>query len=179
MAKRTSNSIIGACVGMLMRRRCWVLCATSALLTVAWVTAVFFCVRIWMISSFGIEFRRGALYIEYIEFSGVFPDNARRVPLEVYRSADWREVKWFPGYERFNGPWYVDRYLYIPLWMPAALSTSLSVVCWCRARPRHRAGLCPHCGYDLVGAAHDSKRCPECGAVVITVSRSPSPGTRP
>jgi hypothetical protein len=33
-----------------------------------------------------------------------------------------------------------------------------------RSRLRLRQGLCPACGYDLRGAAHE--RCPECGAAV-------------
>jgi hypothetical protein len=34
-----------------------------------------------------------------------------------------------------------------------------------RARRRLKRGLCPACGYDLRGAAHE--RCPECGAAVV------------
>jgi hypothetical protein len=63
----------------------------------------------------------------------------------------------------------------LPLWLPAAFFTTLTLAAARLARPRKSKGLCPHCGYDL-RATPD--RCPECGAVFSSVA-SPAALRRP
>jgi hypothetical protein len=61
-----------------------------------------------------------------------------------------------------------DLYFACPCWMPALAFGAMPgwrVIAWGRRRARrsrHRAGLCPACGYDL-RATPD--RCPECGTI--------------
>jgi hypothetical protein len=139
------------------------------------VASIFLCVRIWVFSALGVEICEGAVFVEHI--TSQVPDKAKRVPLEVTKKVNWQGIKWFVGYERHDGPGYVDRYVYIPLWMPAVLLASLSLVCWYRARSRRRPGICHQCGYALGSVIHISKRCPECGTEVISLSDVPSEGS--
>jgi hypothetical protein len=79
-------------------------------------------------------------------------------------------------YERALGTWFKfepiergdgvvgDWNLEIPIWAIAAgLSAPLVPIPfkWWRRRTRHRQGLCPACGYNLLASPG---RCPECGA---------------
>ncbi len=52
-----------------------------------------------------------------------------------------------------------DRYIVVPLWLPASALLSLGAYLWFAGR-QHRPGYC-RCGYDLTG--NTSGRCPECG----------------
>lgn len=66
------------------------------------------------------------------------------------------------------GPDYEGIDVILPSWFLAALFAILPAVRirgMLRDRKRHRAGLCPTCGYDL--RAHAAgERCPECGTAV-------------
>jgi hypothetical protein len=79
------------------------------------------------------------------------------------------------GYVHGGLPSYFIRAIYFPHWflvlllaiLPASRLRSIL-----RTRHRHRAGLCPHCGYDL-RATPD--RCPECGHAPKAAADTPSP----
>jgi hypothetical protein len=86
--------------------------------------------------------------------------------------SSWANLKQLgPGTFRFRGFGYISissheysvRGIYFPHWFAALLLIILPAIrlrSILRTRRRHRAGLCPHCGYDL-RATPD--RCPECG----------------
>ncbi len=96
----------------------------------------------------------------------------------VYRRHD-RGMYWRPAYSVSRNPGSVQRFLFIPIWMPLVLAAGAAGFCWRRhARRRRReriikAGGCPSCGYDLRGLrAQDEAQgektkpravCPECG----------------
>jgi hypothetical protein len=67
---------------------------------------------------------------------------------------------------RFYDPGPAGKHLFLPLWIPAALTMLPAALAWrhdLRMRRRARAGECPSCGYPRAGLAPDAK-CPECGA---------------
>lgn len=88
-------------------------------------------------------------------------------------------IHWWPDYWVIQNPGSVQRFLFIPIWMPLVLFAGAAGFCWRRHVRRRRrdriikAGGCPHCGYDLHGlAAHGETQgeetkaravCPECG----------------
>lgn len=75
----------------------------------------------------------------------------------------------------FGGSWNGDFHLGLPLWPLYALGLVYPAVALHRAsrrRRRHRAGLCPHCGYDL---RHSPALCPECGRGTAVECRAPRP----
>jgi hypothetical protein len=70
------------------------------------------------------------------------------------------------GYVHYQTPPVLPfREIWFPHWFPALLFAILPAMrlrAILRTRRRNRAGLCPHCGYDLRATP---ERCPECGAV--------------
>ena len=54
-------------------------------------------------------------------------------------------------------------FLGLPFWMLLPAAAGLSIWLWRARPPKHAAGVCRRCGYDL-RATPD--RCPECGAAV-------------
>jgi hypothetical protein len=77
----------------------------------------------------------------------------------------WRSTRFYGfGYGSFDYPdTDSGRAIWFPHWFPALLFAILPAMrlrAILRARRRNRAGLCPHCGYDLCATP---ERCPECG----------------
>jgi hypothetical protein len=71
------------------------------------------------------------------------------------------------GYEAFQSSDVAQWIGRVPLWFVFVVGIALAAPSFAalRAPGRHNvAGLCPSCGYDLRGAAHE--RCPECGQAV-------------
>ena len=70
---------------------------------------------------------------------------------------------WFPWFESIvtKDGWNM---IVIPLWLPLACVTLLTVVLFTRNRAQRIDGLCRKCGYDLTG--NESGVCPECGTPV-------------
>lgn len=78
-------------------------------------------------------------------------------------------MQWLPAVE--SGSWpsigASHHIIYVPLYMPAALTGSLAYLAWRWPRRRDRGGVCKKCGYDLRGLNGDGcgkPICPECGA---------------
>jgi hypothetical protein len=84
------------------------------------------------------------------------------------RRLPWAQVASFLcfGYVENPVPGNSFRAVYFPHWFLAMLFAVLPSVrlrAILRTRRRNRAGLCPHCGYDLRATP---ERCPECGSAV-------------
>jgi hypothetical protein len=132
----------------------------------------------WVHGSLGIRFDRGRLPIGH--------------SYDLRPGWHWARVEtWSGGYLRAGHHWagfgwgYAGNesipstggtwdmfYLVLPNWVlicATALLPALRVYTFCQreSRRRIRLGLCLNCGYDL-RATPD--RCPECGAVTVTVS---------
>lgn len=85
----------------------------------------------------------------------------RHIDLSSIRpSPSWVFGRWF-RWDRHRTSVGSDAYVFIPLWLPFALT--LLAAGWHFWIDRRRApGLCPRCGYDLAGVSGGV--CPECGA---------------
>jgi len=66
---------------------------------------------------------------------------------------------WLPWFVQMNATTHVA---IAPLWIPFAVTVTLSVLGW--RRSRHRPGHCRNCSYNLTGNV--SGLCPECGTRV-------------
>jgi hypothetical protein len=97
--------------------------------------------------------------------------NRGRLTFCRQRGHDWQSPK--PAFNVLGveyasstvGPSYLKD-LYVPYWLLTTLTLALPLGCTVShirrqtATRRHRAGLCPTCGYDLRATP---TRCPECG----------------
>ena len=70
---------------------------------------------------------------------------------------------WFPWFEFIitKDGWNM---IVIPIWLPLACVTLLTIVLFHHNRARRIEGLCRKCDYDLTG--NESGVCPECGTPV-------------
>ena len=79
-------------------------------------------------------------------------------------------MSWWTCYSGSRAPSHLHDYTYgieasIPLWIPTLIASLAAAFCWrldLLATRRARAGLCPHCNYDLASLPA-TNLCPECG----------------
>jgi hypothetical protein len=65
---------------------------------------------------------------------------------------------------RYRTDRWLDRRIFLPLWVPFALVAIPTAILWWRDRRRIPPGHCRNCGYNLTGNV--SGICPECGAEI-------------
>ena len=116
------------------------------------------------------QLARGRVTHEYLRFgfgTGIMKDRRWWIS---------RPPRWDLGFEFASDPRGFRR-IYVPLWIPAMASASVTGACWlldARARRRARVGFCPKCNYDRTGLRGGAGAvCPECGAAA-----SGAPGVR-
>ena len=102
---------------------------------------------------------RGRLGIGTSRLPGVTP----RDSMYFLVKRDEPRGPWFPWFDSFvtlDG-WNM---IVIPLWLPLACVSLLTLVLFIRNRPQPLEGFCIECSYDLTGNV--SGVCPECGTKI-------------
>ncbi len=141
----------------------WGGAVVTVLLAAAWISCIWTCVT-WRHAS------RPALGVWAIWHGGVVQmgnDSGG-----VAGAAGWRcyvfpaLLNWKPEFGYSVGYWE----FVLPLWIPVAISLTLTATAWrldALARRRARVGFCPKCNYDRSGLAAGTV-CPECGALPVS-----------
>ena len=128
-------------------------------LTILSLIGLLISVGLWGVSYFNLGYITQSSYGLGLSKGSVMLGWPGDPPGWHYKGYHDLETLWLPVLA--GGP--RNRWIEIPLWMPAAVFSSAFCFSYFPTdrRKRKRLGLCAKCGYDL-RASKD--RCPECGA---------------
>ena len=137
----------------------WV-CVTCSILLAATIVASHFLSIVFQAPYVSTLLSRGKLGLGTSRLPGVALRDSMlfRVAARIEPRGPW--FPWFDSFVTLDG-WNM---IVIPLWLPLACVSLLTLVLFIRNRPQPLEGFCMECSYDLTGNV--SGVCPECGTKI-------------